>query len=496
VYVDRGKVPHRRHGAATRVAAVLVCLIAAALAPGPMPGWGRAAAASQAQVKELNFVFLHGMGATSASVQSLADTIEEEARAYVSAYQQANPGTAVRINTLQRSYPKDVDVAAWAGNIADAVKKHFAGKRDLILVGHSMGGKAALYAAARNIGNIGDLTALVVTINSPVKSLNDYYVVGGGSVTDYIRVSRVITDNGVAGSLGSYDSSADGKLVGTGKHWLALVSAESAPLSPQFEFSGVDPYPRDMDDVLVPISAQYADGADAVYYGEWGHSAFSDNPSLTTNIAGRILSYVFGGEIPTGVLGPSASVEHRAGWLPFPYHWEDRGGESAGPSGIISHSNRSFFKWQQWEDIVGSCTPGNRPAAYWFHRDSLPVLSSASQVRWLNPDDPADCRLLIITRAAPRSQVRVRWNIRQHQPLPPGVDRDHYEIKVSNGTSVAGISGAAWLTGDPDDTRLQVSSSAQGPFRWFRADVSLYRRHMVSRNLIDQILPETLPPSN
>ena len=234
-----------------------------------------------------------------------------------------------------------------------------------------------------------------------------------------------------------------------------------------------------MDDGLVPISAQYAEGADAVYYGEWGHSAFSDNPSLTASVAGQILSYVFGGEIPTAVLGSSGSVEHRAGWMPLPYGWEDRLGESAGTSGVISHSNGSFFKWQQWEDIVGSCTPGNRPAAYWFHRDSLPILTSASQVRWLNPDDPTDCRLLVTTRAAPRSKVKVRWNIRQHEPLPDGVNRDHYEIKVSNGTGVTGITGAAWLTGDGDDTRLQVSSSAQGPFRWFRADVSLYRRQMV-----------------
>jgi surfactin synthase thioesterase subunit len=88
----------------------------------------------------------------------------------------------------------NVDVDTWANNIADAVQKHFTGKRNLILVGHSMGGKAALYAVAANVKDLGNLTAMVVTINSPVKKLDDYHVTGGGSVVNYLHKSRIISD--------------------------------------------------------------------------------------------------------------------------------------------------------------------------------------------------------------------------------------------------------------------------------------------------------------
>ena len=38
-----------------------------------------------------------------------------------------------------------------------------------------MGGKAALYAVAHNIGNLADKVAMVVTSNSPIKKLSNYY---------------------------------------------------------------------------------------------------------------------------------------------------------------------------------------------------------------------------------------------------------------------------------------------------------------------------------
>ena len=172
------------------------------------------------------------------------------------------------------------------------------------------------------------MPGLSITINSPVKNLNSYHIVGGGTVANYIRTSRVISDQGVAESLGNYDSSADGLQVGTAKHWLALTSAEPAPLSPEFNFSGLDPYPRDMDDGLVPISAQYAAGADAVYYGEHGHSDFSDYADLTAAVADQVLRYIFGGTIATSAMDSVGTFEHHAGFLPFTYRWNDRLGET------------------------------------------------------------------------------------------------------------------------------------------------------------------------
>ena len=104
------------------------------------------------QVKELNFVFLHGAGGNSCSFQLLADTIKEQLPAHILDYEQANPGTKVQADTLLRCYPNDVDIQTWAQNIADNINKYFPNKKNLILIGHSMGGKAALYAVAQNIG--------------------------------------------------------------------------------------------------------------------------------------------------------------------------------------------------------------------------------------------------------------------------------------------------------------------------------------------------------
>ncbi len=457
---------------------------------------GHPAQAATAGEKELNFVFLHGMGATAASMQSLADTIEERAQPRVSAYQQANPGLVVKLNVLLRSYPNNVDAKTWAENVAADVKTHFAGKTDLILVGHSMGGKAALYGVAHNSGGLGDLTDLVVTIDTPVKDLNAYHIVGGGTVTDYIRTSRVISDDGVATSLGTYDSSEDGLEVGTKKHWLALIASESAPLSPEFDFSGLDPYPQDMDDGLVPISAQYAPGADTVYYGEHGHSDFSDHPDITGYVADKILTYVFGGQIAISAEDGSGTFEHHAGFLPFTYRWSDRLGETVGGSGVFSHTNDSLLRWQSWNDVVGACSPGSRPSRYQISLTSFPFLTRLTRQSWANPKDTSDCSIEIGSKAAPKTRVKAKWKIIEYRPLPNGAKRDHYEIKVVEGTPVVGIIAASWISADPGDARIASSSRAEGPFRWFRAEYRVFSQKTVDRNIIDQIparAPVTIP---
>jgi len=75
------------------------------------------------QVKELNFVFLHGAGGHACSLQPLADSLTAQLPAYILDYEKANPGTKVRVNTLIRCYPNDVDIRTWANNIADSIDK-------------------------------------------------------------------------------------------------------------------------------------------------------------------------------------------------------------------------------------------------------------------------------------------------------------------------------------------------------------------------------------
>ncbi len=483
----RGKVFKTRYVIAFRVwlSVITLCL-------GLFLNQGQVVAANTTQVKELNFVFLHGLGSTSATTQLLADIIEEQAKIYAASYEQVNPGITVRVNTFQRSYPNNVDVVTWANNVADAIKVRFAGKKNLILIGHSMGGKAALYAVAHNIQSLGDITSMVVTINSPVKNLSAYHLTGGDFVSNFIRQGGLIYDQKVTNSLGYYDSSADGLQIGTNKHWLAFISAESAPLSPQYDQPGVDPFPRDMDDGAVPISAQYSAGADTVYYGEYKHGDFETKPSVAGIIADRILRYLFGGTIEVPSLNFQGAFEHHAGWSPLTYRWYDRFGEFPGVSGNISHNNNSFYRWQEWEDIVRGCSPGTLSERYDVRLISFPLLSSISEVRWLNPSDPADCRLYLKTRAAPKSFVRVNWNTAQYQQLPSGFKRSHYEIEVTTSTSLTVIPQASWLTKDMADTRLQVWSRAAGPFHWFKAELRMYYQQTIQRKVIDEIPSQPL----
>jgi len=121
-------------------------------------GTAGSAVESPVGVKELNFVFLHGAIGNPCGPQML------------------NPGIKISVNAMNRCYPSDVDAETWANNIADSIDKYLPGKGNLILIGHSMGGKSALYAVAKNVGDLADRTALVVTINSPIKSLDRYSV--------------------------------------------------------------------------------------------------------------------------------------------------------------------------------------------------------------------------------------------------------------------------------------------------------------------------------
>jgi pimeloyl-ACP methyl ester carboxylesterase len=444
------------------------------------------------KVKELNFVFLHGGGGNACSMQLLNDTIREELPRYISDYELANPGTRVQFNTLLRCYPNDVDVATWANNVVDSINKYLPDKNNLILIGHSVGGKAALYAVAKNINYIANQTAMVVTIDSPIKSLQGYYI-AGGAASDLYRTLGLL-GGGVAESVIYYDSSQDGRWVAARKHWLAFIAAESAPLSPQFNVGGVDAMPRDMDDTIIPISAQYSFGADVVYYGEHAHTDLASQPEVATFIADQILDYIFGGDMGCSVFVRSGSLEHKAGWLPGTDTWQDMVGEIPAGSGSVQHFNESFTSWQEWEDVVGECPPQQMRSSYQFRQvGHFPFLSSVEEVRWLDAANAEDCRLYIKTKAAPRNKVQVDWSVYEAGLLPPGGKRNHYEIEITTGTPLTGIPRASWATDDPRDIRLIIDSEAESPFRWFHAEWRTYATEIRYRKIIDEM--QVQPPS-
>jgi pimeloyl-ACP methyl ester carboxylesterase len=439
------------------------------------------------QVKELNFVFLHGAGGNSCSLQLLADTISEQIPKYILTYEQANPETKIEVNTLLRCYPNDVDIGTWAGHIASSINKHLADKKNLILIGHSMGGKAALYAVAHDVGNLADRTALVVTINSPIKSLQNYYFAGGSSAVDYYRTFGALSESGVSQSVVYYDSSQDGRAVAMAKHWLALISAESAPLSDQFNVGGIDALPRDMDDNIIPLSAQYSFGADVVYYGEHSHNDFTKDGEVALFISEQILQYIFGGYLKYSVLTKSGSLEHKAGWLPGVDVWEEVVGEVLASSGSVQHFNESYTSWQEWEDVVGECLPGGTRSSYQISQvKHFPFLASVEEVRWLN-DDSLDCQLYLKTKAAPRNQVEVNWSIYDRGLLPVMTARNHYEVEITTGTPLANIKRASWVSNNPSDPRLRIRSEAERPFRWFKAEWRIYTTKIRYRKLIDEM---------
>ena len=475
---------------------LFIILIAAIVCSGfASPILTQASSENVKKVIELNFVFLHGYNGNSGALQLLDDSLEDQMAAYIANYESEHPDITIQTDTLLRCYPNNVDIETWAQNVADAINEHFSGKKNLVLVGHSMGGKTALYAVSHNIGNIADKVAMVVTINSPIKGLGSYYFVGGDTALDFYGAQYVLSEKGVLESLVDYDSSQDGQWVGANKHWLAFISSESSPLSSQFDASGIDPLPRDMDDSIVPISCQYADGADVVYYGEYAHSDFTKLDAVADYLADQILRYIFGGNMEFSVYSRGGSFEHKAGLFPGTDYWQDEVGGVLAGSGTVMHRNDTYLQWMTWEDVVGQSSSGSLRSSYeTSQKTSFPFLTGLKQSGWASAEDTEDSRLYLITRAAPGSTVQVDWSVYQQGLLPSGIVRSHYEVELETGTQFVNIEQVSWETSDLQDVRLLISSEAQSPFRWFKALWRVYYNESRQMQIIDELAADTASP--
>jgi hypothetical protein len=454
----------------------------------------RAAPANPTSTIDLNFVFLHGAGGTDCDLQLLADTFEQQLPSYILNFQQDNPSKTVKFDFLQRCYPSDVDLVTWANNISSGINNHFANKQNLILIAHSMAGKAALYAIAHDIGGLAEKVKLLVTIDSPVKSLESYMAAGGTSVMDFCRARWLTSDKGLCNSVTYYDSTDDGTAVTQVANWLALIAGENAPASPKFDFGGVDTYPGDMDDGIVPISAQYADSADVVYYGEHGHSEFATNPDTARTITGEVMYYIFGGNMECSVFENKGSVSHKADWMLGTDYWQDQVGELPAMNGQVWHWNDSYTESMEWEDVVSYQTLDNfdKRSSFTFEKvRSSELFTSVEEARWYNPNDPTDYRLYLKTKAAPRNYIQVDWNVYKQGLVPADVERDHYEVDVTAGTPLSKIRGSAWASDDPRDLRLNLWTQAESPFQWFEAEWRVYTKELRYRKIIDEIPPSS-----
>ncbi|MDD5288712.1 MAG: alpha/beta hydrolase [Dehalococcoidales bacterium] len=439
------------------------------------------------QIKELNFVYLHGMGGTPCTLQRLSDWITKRLSDYIYLYEQANPGIKVKVNTLFRCYPGYLNIDTWANNLVESIDEHFKGKDNLILIGHSMGGKTALYAVAKNIGGLADKVSTVITINSPIKNLSEYYPPGGGPVLNYCITGLLGSDEGVCIAVTNYDSSSDGKWVAEYRHWLAFISAENAPLSPQFDRNGVDAWPMDMDDSIVPISAQYADGADVIYYGEYGHSTLGTSDTVAESIANQIVRYLFGFPVDCCVLSGNGAFKHSADWLIGKDQWDEVVGEVVATTGTLRYTNESFTQWKQWEETLGEIIPQAKRSSILVRQLSFPLLTNIKEARWVTADEPEDCRLYLRVSAAPRTTVEANWTIYRSPLLPEGTKRAYYEVNITDGTPLVAITHISWLNEDTRDLRLRVWSEAHSPFRWFTAKWRVYNYESRQKNIISEI---------
>jgi hypothetical protein len=252
-----------------------------------------------------------------------------------------------------------------------------------------------------------------------------------------------------------------------------------------------------MDDGIVPLSAQYADGADVIYYGEYAHSGLGISEEVARFMADKILRYIFGGRIEYSVFTRGGIFEHEAGWLPGRDHWEDVVGGVPAGSGTLSHKNESYIKWQEWEDVVGLNLLEAKRDSYIVSRvSSFPFFTAIQEVRWLSPDNPADGRLYIRTRAAPKNSVQVNWSVFQQGLLPSEVVRSHYEVEIVTGTPLTQITRVSWATEDPRDLRLRAWSEAERPFRWFKTEWRAYYKVSRERKLIDELSGQDLLADN
>jgi hypothetical protein len=439
--------------------------------------------------KELNFVMLHGAGGTACGLQNIGDTITDMIPLYVESYKKDHPTTKITFNILNRCYPANVDMETWAQNIGESINEYLPGKRNLILIGHSFGGKSALYSVAHNIEGLKDKTLLVVTINSPIKPLNCYPVSGAPNAIDLCKARFINSDKGVCSSLANYDSTEDGRIVSEEKHWLALVSGENTPGSDSFNYGGIDPYTWHCDDGVIPISGQYTEDADTVYYGEYYHSDFHEFEELYITVSETILNYIFGtAENGYSVLSREDSFTHKSDWWLGKDTWSDILGDTLAKEGATWHFNDSYMQWREWEDVAGGWPfVGDAKSRYYTTLSSSSgPFTNIEETRWFDPANIEDCQIYIKTKAGPRQYVQVDWKIYQ-QSLSQDYARDHYEIEIEEGTALTAITRATWLTDNERDLRVSVQSQAESPFKWFKAICKIFVKEPRYRNLIDDI---------
>lgn len=194
-----------------------------------------------------------------------------------------------RINSLFTSkdiildfwYPHLSDTESaevWASNIADEIQKWDPSGK-IVLIGLSMGGKSAVHLTAHEKYGVQDWIDSVITINTPLKSFNNFFNAYTGY--HYPQIFLPLVGKSLMGyetpdgfiDIVTFDSSEEANWIASEKQLLCFISGEPNPTHPLFDDVRGEMFPRVMDDGAVPLPAQYTSKANVVYYGFKQHEA-------------------------------------------------------------------------------------------------------------------------------------------------------------------------------------------------------------------------------
>jgi hypothetical protein len=459
---------------------------------------------------ELNFVFLHGAPGEPLSMTPLRDTLASKLKSKIAVYEQNNPGMNIQVNTWIPNLDNDESVSSWADNIANFVNDSLPDKENLILIGHSMGGKSAIYAVYNNSG-LKAKTLSVITINSPIEKMSNYKPITGYNIWEnfcdaWLNGQTHDTgtgDNGVCASVAHHDSRDEARWIAQEKHLLMFISGELHPNSGQCdlppEFPIFDGLPRDQDDNLFPMSAQCVPEADVVYYGPYCHCALQDqDPAARNFMAETIASYVFGDLIGCSVLVREGNYDHKSAWGVETATWEDIRGDVLTCEGSWHRLCRSAPACFWNHQIVGCnpCPVGDERSRYEVYK-SYPsdLWAFVDTYDWESSSDVNDCRIYFDARAESDNRLTVNWAVYRKGLLPCETPRDHYEVRVIDCNShTTGISWARWETVNANDCRIRISSYAwEGTF-WLSIGWQVYKKESRQVCLISDIVSgATLP---
>lgn len=332
---------------------------------------------------KFNILFLHGMPETP----NVLDPLKEKLEILFAEKD-------FLINSWYPHLPDAESVDVWAENIADEINK-WSPDGQIVIIGLSMGGKAALHAVADDSYGIQEKIDIVITINSPIKKFQHFY----NSFFGYFYPKPIIPL--MATELMGYekpdglhdviffDSTDEADWIAQEKRLLTFYSGEHHPADPLYDDDLGDMFPRVIDDGTVPTPAQYTDYSDSVYYGVHQHEAVFRDLSIggaRDCIAENISRYLLGEPVNFSVLIDS---------------------------GVISHRTNPFTQDNSWTDSIRVDTADEKRNQFMVQikKGTCSFKAGVSDVYW-ETDEHSDTNLIIHSYALlPFTNIVFQWQI-------------------------------------------------------------------------------------